>query len=95
MKDSIDLIKHAATLLSQKPVFDFQAKLTRTGENVRIDLVTQGVDYVDAFSDGRPRRSRDTENNTVQLNFAAAVGAKIALRGYAAAQAVCSRRIRG
>jgi hypothetical protein len=95
MKDNVDLIKHAAALLSQKPVFDFQAKPTRTGENVRIDLVTQGVGYVDAFSDGRPRQSRDTENNTVQLNFAAAVGAKIELRGYAAGQLVCSRRIQG
>ena len=69
MKDNVDLIKHAAALLLQKPVFDFQATPTRIGENVRIDLVTQGVDYVDAFSDGRPRQSRDTENYTVSVEF--------------------------
>jgi hypothetical protein len=65
-----------ATLISQKPVFDFQAKLTRVGRNVRIDLATKGIVYVDAFSDGRPQQSRDTVDDIVELEFAAVHGAK-------------------
>ena len=43
------------------------------------------------FSNGRPQQSRDTVDDIVELEFAAAHGAKIELRGDGAGRLVCSR----
>jgi Peptidase family S41 len=63
-----DLIKKAAGLLAQQPVFSLQATVGPVAAGVRtVTAQTAGIDRVDALVDGRPRQSADVQNGTNQF----------------------------
>lgn len=95
-----DLIARAAALLAQKAPFKFGVTATRSGQKLRIELATKGIDYVDAFIGKRPRDSRNVLNDAVAFElphdaeFTLPAGVvEVELRGYSADQLVCRRRL--
>lgn len=98
--DNPDLIAHAAAILAKKSPIKFNASVSRAGNKLKCELLTAGVDYVDAFVARRPRGSLNIVNNALTFELPekdeftippAAVD--IELRGYARGELICSRRV--
>ena len=102
-----DLLARAAQMIiasetNGKTAVSFAANVRRSGQTLHFDVNARGVDYVDVFIDRRARGSYDVQKTTGVLGFklsaavtggAAGGASDIELRGYAARQSVCYRRL--
>jgi hypothetical protein len=88
-----DLIDEALKLLSTLPVFAFDLTVTETGDAVKLDLATKGVDYVEVSINRRVHRSFDVVDDRVTIDLDAPVGTVVDLRGCrGTGELVCARR---
>jgi hypothetical protein len=88
-----DLIAHAARMLTGRPARRFDVTTRRNGQDIQIDVTTSNVDFVDAFINDRPHSSSSTNADLARFQIAAGQPVSIDLRGYAAGEFVCHRRI--
>ena len=100
LEGNVDLIASAAGILATKTAIKFDVKASRSGQKLKLELTTKGVDYVDAFVGQRPRGSRNVANDEVTFElpenaeFTLPAGAAdIELRGYSGGQLVSCRRL--
>jgi hypothetical protein len=76
-------------------------KANRTGDKVRFELATKGLEYVDVFVEQRPRDSRNVVNDALKFDLPEenagftlpADAVNVELRGYAKGQLVACRRL--
>jgi hypothetical protein len=81
-------------------IYKFEVTSSRSGSKLKLHVTANGVDYVDAFLDGRPRASGNVSNGTVDFELPVdrefvlpAGAAAIELRGYAGNKLVCRSRL--
>ncbi len=95
-----DLIASAAAILASQSATKFDVSVKRIGQQLKCQLATEGVDYVDAFVGGRPRGSRDVVDGTLVFDLPEnaeftlpGAPVDVVLRGYSGDALVCSRRL--
>jgi C-terminal processing protease CtpA/Prc len=100
LNDNPDLIAHAAGILKTLPIYKFEVTSSRSGSKLKLHVTANGVDYVDAFLNGRPLASGNVSNGTVDFELPVdrefvppAGAAAIELRGYAGNKLVCRSRL--
>ncbi|MFL6845307.1 MAG: S41 family peptidase [Allosphingosinicella sp.] len=94
LEGNVDLIEKAAEILHQMDRFGLEAEIERTGEGLRIDLVTSNLDRLDVTLNGRPTDSRDIADGPASIDLAtSAAEGSVLLLGYRENQLSATRRI--
>jgi Peptidase family S41 len=97
LKDNVDLIEHAATLLAKMPVRVLSATVkSKSASGFVLEATSKNVKRIDIAVNDRPRLSQDVADGTTQINVpgAAASGSRITLQGYVGNDLVAARRIK-
>lgn len=94
LKDSIDLISHAAGLLVKLPVWRVVAEIRKTGAVTTVVVTTQNVDRIDILLDGRTRQSLDVTDGSITIEVSALDpnAQQLRLDGYHGGKLVASTR---
>jgi hypothetical protein len=95
LKDNVDLINKAASLLADKPVRKLSIEVgPGAGSTRNVTATTLNVSRLDVFLDGRPQQSLDVSDGATQFVVAlpSPGGAMLELQGYDKGELVISRR---
>ncbi len=66
LKDNVDLINHAASILSTLPVYRISANVTKSDEKITLDVSTENISRLDIYFGDRPQKSVDVLNNSAK-----------------------------
>ena len=96
LKDNVDLINYAASILKKIPVYSLSANITSSGGKITVNASTQNISRVDVFLDGRPQRSMDVINNSIKcvLELSQLDASFIELRGFKDNHLVAVRKVK-
>lgn len=95
LKDNVDLINHAASILAKMPVYKISASVTRTDGKISVNTLTQNISRLDVYLEDRPQRSMDVINNSAEfiLELPETGASFIELRGFKDNNLVATRRV--
>jgi hypothetical protein len=95
LKDNVDLINHAASILAKIPVYTISATINGSGGNITVNTSTESISRLDVYLDDRPQRSMDVINNSAEfvLELPESGASFIELQGFKDNNLVAIRRI--
>ncbi len=95
LKDNVDLINHASSILSKMPVYRISANVTRSDGKITVDTSIENISRLDVYLDGRPQKSMDVTNNSAEcvLELPEMGASFIELRGFKDNHLVAIRRV--
>lgn len=67
LRDNIDLINHATSILAKMPVYRITCKINSNSETLTVKTETENISRLDVFTDDRPQQSIDVINNTTEF----------------------------
>ncbi|MDN5804173.1 MAG: S41 family peptidase, partial [Microlunatus sp.] len=94
LNGNVDLFDRAGEILAGQPVRRLVVDTAPAGSDLTVTLITEGLDRVDVYADGRPVASPDiTGSPTVVTIAGASAGATVLAEGFSAGDLVASRRV--
>lgn len=95
LKDNVDLITHAARILSEMPDYRISADVSRSDGKITVDASTENISRLDVYLDDRPQKSMDVTGNSAEfvLDLPEPGALFIELRGFKDNHLVAVRRV--
>jgi hypothetical protein len=67
LRDNIDLINHAVSILAKMPVYRIMCKINSNSGTLTVKTETENISRLDVFIDDRPQQSIDVINNSTEF----------------------------
>ena len=95
LKDNVDLINHAASILSTLPVYKISANVTKSDGEITIDASTENISRLDVYFGDRPQKSMNVSNNSAKcaLELPEPGAQFIELRGFKDNKLVATQKV--
>lgn len=95
LKDNVNLINHAASILAKIPIYKISANVTRSNGEITVDASTENIFRLDVYLGDRPQKSMDVINNSAKciLELPETGVQFIELRGFKDNKLVAMRRV--